>query len=371
MSDFLIVGGGVLGLLTARELLAGGAGVTLVEQDRCGQQASWAGGGIVSPLYPWRYSEAVTALASWAQGYYPGLAASLLEECGIDSELQECGLLMLQAEEEDQALAWARQSGRPMKPVDSAFIYDRAGMLADGFDRALWMPTVANVRNPRLVQALVTGLARHPGMRLLENTRVTKLETSGDRITEALIHGRQGTERLTAERFIITAGAWSSAAVSALGIDLPVRPVRGQMLLYRPAGQLLDCIVLYRGRYLIPRRDGHILVGSTLEESGFDDSVTPQARESLRRSAVSMLPCLADHPVKRQWAGLRPGAPRGIPYIGQLGGYGNLYINAGHYRNGLVLAPASARLLADIVLGRPPIVDPSPYAPANRLKPGF
>src|SRR5690606_39288778 len=108
MNDFLVIGGGVIGLLTARELAHAGASVTIVEQGLCCKEASWAGGGIVSPLYPWRYSAPVTALASAAQRAYPALCASLLDETGIDAELEQTGLLMLDAADEKEAFAWAR-----------------------------------------------------------------------------------------------------------------------------------------------------------------------------------------------------------------------------------------------------------------------
>jgi glycine oxidase len=119
--------------------------------------------------------------------------------------------------------------------------------------------------------------------------------------------------------------------------------------------------VLMDGRYVIPRNDGRILAGSTLEEAGYDKTTTAEARESLYDSALRIIPALAECPVEHHWAGLRPGSPDGIPFIGAVPGIGGLHVNAGHYRNGLVLAPASTRLLVDQLLGRTPIVDPEPY----------
>jgi glycine oxidase len=144
---------------------------------------------------------------------------------------------------------------------------------------------------------------------------------------------------------------------------LPVEPVKGQMILLRPESRLVNSIVLSAGRYLIPRRDGHLLVGSTLEYSHFDKATTEEALQSLLESALSLVPGLRSSPVLRQWAGLRPGAPNGIPYIGRVAPFSNLSINAGQYRNGLVLAPASATLLTDILTGSPEEIDPRPYSP--------
>ena len=372
MSEFLIVGGGVIGLLVARELAAAGAKVMLVEQGSCCRESSWAGGGIVSPLYPWRYSPAVTALASHAQQAYPRLAAHLLDETGIDPELEHSGLLMLDAKDEEEALLWAATNCKALYPVEPAFIYDREAALAAGFRKGLWMPDIANIRNPRLGRALQSSLQSNPLVQIREQTQVLALQTNTDRgrgarrVTHVSVVREGVVERLCAEHVIITAGAWSGGLLATLNVTLPVVPVKGQMLLFRPPRRLLDTIVLTDGRYLIPRRDNHLLVGSTLEHTAFDKSTTEEALHGLRRSAEALLPELAECRVERQWAGLRPGAPDGVPFIGRVPGIDNAYVNAGQYRNGLVLAPASAQLLVDIVLRREPCVDPNPYDPVSR-----
>ncbi len=372
MSEFVIIGGGVIGLLVARELAAAGAEVTLVEQGGCCRESSWAGGGIVSPLYPWRYSPAVTALASHAQQAYPQLVMQLLDETGIDPEFERTGLLMLDARDEQEALQWAATNGKALHAVGPSFIYDREAGLAPGFGRGLWMPDIANIRNPRLGQALLSSLRRNPLTRIREHTRVLSLHASttstsgGQRVSHVEVLCEGMVEQICAEQVIITAGAWSGGLLETLDVSLPVVPVKGQMLLFRPPRRLIDTIVLTDGRYLIPRRDNYLLMGSTLEHTAFDKSTTDEALQSLRRSAEALLPALAECRVERQWAGLRPGAPDGVPFIGRVPGIDNVYVNAGQYRNGLVLAPASAQLLADIVLGRSPSVDPGPYDPILR-----
>ncbi len=357
MSDFVVIGGGVIGLMLARQLLQGGARVTVLEAGQCGREASWAGGGIVSPLYPWRYSPAVTALASQAQRLFPALCSELLAETGIDPEHQQTGLLMLDAPDAGDALAWAQQQGVPMVRQEADQLASREPQLAVGFASGLWMPQVANVRNPRLLQALLASLRQHPHCRLREFAPVLAV---GDGHAD-LAAG----ERVTAGQVVVCSGAWSGELLAASGVALPVLPVLGQMLLYRLSPGWLTTMVLHEGRYAIPRRDGHVLVGSTLEQRGFDKTITDEARGALQAAAEAMLPGLRGVAPLRQWAGLRPGAPEGVPFMGRVPGHERLWVCAGHFRNGLVLSPASAQLLADMLLGRTPAIDPAPYRPVK------
>jgi glycine oxidase len=171
-------------------------------------------------------------------------------------------------------------------------------------------------------------------------------------------------QRHTGDVFVVCGGAWSGRLLGqAHGADksAPVWPVRGQMLLYRLEPGELPVIVLAEGRYVIPRKDGHVLCGSTQENAGFDKSTTQEALSSLAASAPRLWPALAGRQPVAHWAGLRPAAPEGIPFIGRVPGWENLWLNAGQFRNGVVLAPASASLLRSQMQGKPPCVDPRPY----------
>lgn len=365
MTKAVVIGGGVAGLLSAFNL-AGGSDLEIVileAGEQVGQESSWAGGGIVSPLYPWRYSPAVTALAHWSQDFYPRLAEQLLGQTQIDPEVYVTGLYWLDLDDEVEALAWAQREGRALQSVDIASVQRAVPALAAGFGRALQMADVANVRNPRLVKALRAALQQMPNVTVHEQCAVSGFIRDGGRITG--VQTAQGD--MHADQVVLAAGAWSGELMKTLGVDLPVVPVKGQMILYKCAEDFLPAMVLAKGRYAIPRRDGHILIGSTLEHAAFDKTTTEEALASLKASAVGLLPALADAEVVGHWAGLRPGSPEGIPYIGSVPGHEGLWLNCGHYRNGLVLAPASCQLLADLMLGREPIVDPAPYAPAGRL----
>lgn len=359
----IVVGAGCIGLLTALSLASAGIDVAVLESRATGRESSWAGGGIVSPLYPWRYSPAVTALAHWSQDFYPRLGEQLLAQTKIDPEVYVTGLYWLDLDDEADALSWARREERPLQCVDVASVERAVPALAKSFERSVHMADVANVRNPRLVKALRAALQQMPNVTLHEHCAVSGFIRDAGRI--AGVHTAQGD--MYADQVVLAAGAWSGELMATLGIELPVVPVKGQMILYKCAEDFLPAIVLAKGRYAIPRRDGHVLIGSTLEHAGFDKTPTDEALTSLKASAIELLPALADAEVVGHWAGLRPGSPEGIPFIGPVQGHDGLWLNCGHYRNGLVLAPASCQLLADLMLGREPIVDPAPYAPAGRL----
>jgi glycine oxidase len=363
LTDVVVVGAGAIGMLTGLMLAQQGLSVTLLDKAQVGGESSWAGGGIVSPLYPWRYSSAVTALAHWSQDFYPGLGERLLALTGLDPEVFVTGLYWLDLDDEAEALAWASQQGRPLASVSMSAVYDAVPVLGSGYEHAVHMSGVANVRNPRLVKALRAALVQMPNVTVHEQAAVSGFVRDGERVVG--VQTAQGEVR--AERVVLTAGAWSGELLATLGLELPVEPVKGQMILFKCAADFLPSMVLAKGRYAIPRKDGHILVGSTLEHCGFDKTPTDEALASLKASAIELLPALADAEVVGHWAGLRPGSPDGVPFIGPVPGHEGLWLNCGHYRNGLVLAPASCQLLSNLMLCQAPIIDPAPYAPQGRL----
>ncbi|MBD3671011.1 MAG: glycine oxidase ThiO [Gammaproteobacteria bacterium] len=355
-TEIVVVGGGIMGLLSARELALGGARVTLVERGECGRESSWAGGGIVSPLYPWRYREPIHTLARWSQAHYPALVEQLERESGINAEWQPSGMLMLDVKDRTEALAWADAHDQAMQQLEAAQLPSVEPALASG-RHGLWMPDIGQVRNPRLVRAARQALAGH-GIELREHTEVEGLIAERGQLRG--IHTSQGD--IYAQHVVVAGGAWSGRLLQDLGLTIDIRPVKGQMILYRTQPGTIQRIVLKDGKYVIPRRDGHVLAGSTMENTDFDKTTTEQAQHELRQAAEALFPVLADAPLVKHWAGLRPGSPEGIPYIGEYPTLRGLFVNAGHFRNGVVMGPASARLLADLVLERKTIVDSAPYA---------
>jgi len=356
-TDCVVVGGGLIGLMSALELHRAGFSVVVVERGQIGAESSWAGGGILSPLYPWRYDPAVTTLAAWSQAVYPTLCATLSEETGIDPEWSASGLLILGASEQTDATEWALRHDVPCEILDGQQSHRMVPGLGATDGNALWFRDIAQVRNPRLLHALRASL-RTAGVGLHENAEVRGIDVRGGRVEGVTTTATE----IRAGNVIVAAGAWSGQLLRAFNAAEGIVPVRGQMILFRAAPDLLSPIVLYRDHYLVPRRDGRILVGSTVEYVGFDKSTTEVAMECLRQAAFELLPSLDGFPIEKQWAGLRPGSPRGVPSIGPVPGCEGLYVNAGQFRNGVTLAPGSGRLVVDLITGRAPIVDPAPYA---------
>ena len=368
-SDVIVIGGGIAGLATARELLRLGATVTLLERNYCGQEASWAGAGILSPLLPWDYSDAVTQLAQLSSRLFPQFVAALQAETGIDPEYQVSGMLVPdspssyekpQATPEENARTrlaelWCTRHDVRIRRVRS---HDIAPILARD-EAALWLPEVCQVRNPRLLQALVSATARS-GADIVEHAEVTGWKIEQGRVQS--ISTSRG-ERYSAANYIVTAGAWSRQLLAEHALKLDVWPVRGEILLFKAPPGLLGTMVLQEqdNFYLIPRRDGHILAGSTLEETGFDKRVTAQARKVLLERAHALVPALSEETLAGHWAGLRPGSPHNIPIIDRHPVISNLYLNSGHYRYGVTMAPGSAQLISNIILNKPQPLDVTPY----------
>lgn len=341
ISKYLIIGAGVAGLATAQNLLLQGATVTIVERGAIGRESSWAGGGILSPLCPWDYADEVTRLTSLGAALFPQWAAGLHAATGMDPEYDVSGMLVLPPFDRSLARQWC----------------DKLGFRLEEKEEALLLPDVAQVRNPRLVQALRKHVEMLGG-RIVEHCEVRGIATEGERVRSL----STSCGEFSADRYIVSAGAWSRQVLGRYALQLDIRPVRGQMLLFKFKAPPLRHIVLQDGMYLIPRRDGHLLVGSTLEDVGFDKSTTVEARDSLRQRAQMLLPALREMPLVQHWSGLRPASPRNIPTIGRHPKLENLYLNSGHFRYGVTMAPASAAILMNELNGVEQPFDVSPYA---------
>jgi glycine oxidase len=356
--DVIVVGAGVVGLLTARELARAGFSVTVVERGLTGREASRAAAGILSTLFPWRSPKPLALLSRWSQSSYAMLADDVRRASGIDPEWTPSGLLCFDLQERDAAQAWAQTTGRAIDFLEAHEVRRQEPALADHARPAIFLPGIAHLHISRFLRALREAMLNE-GIPIKEETAVLGLVEKGGRIQGV----RTDNGELHAEHVVIAAGAWSNGLAETLGIRIPVEPVRGQMIQFRGPPGLLGRVLCEGEHYLLARRGGEILVGSTREHVGFDKDITAEAREELTKVAQDLLPVLKGAAPSRQWSGIRPGSPEGVPYIGAHPKFAGLWFNTGHYANGVTLAPGSARLLSDLMAERTPILDPLPYRP--------
>ena len=341
-SDFLVIGAGAIGLACAQALCQRGAKVTIVERGRCAEEASWAGGGILSPLCPWDYPDAVTRLAGRGAALFPAWLRELHQATGVDPEYEVCGMRILPPFDRQAAEKWCAMHN--------------VRLVADASSEVLLLPDVGQVRNPRMLRALRSRVESLGG-RIVERCAVREIVADAARVRKL----ETECGEFSADAFIVAAGAWSKQVLGQHALHLDITPVRGQMLLFKFETPPVRQIILQKDLYLVPRRDGHLLVGSTLEHAGFDKSTTAAAREDLSRRAAAILPQLHGMAPVRQWAGLRPGSPGNIPTIGRHPRLENLYINSGHFRYGVTMAPASVEILMNELEGVPQPFDVAPY----------
>lgn len=352
MTDVVIVGGGVIGLSIAYELAGQGVAVRVLEQGHVGQEASWAGAGILPPGNLERATSPEARLRAHSHSLWPEWTKSLCESTGIDNGYRNCGGLEIQPQANapqldcniqawrDEGLIVEQLTKRQLAEVESA---------VDCHDVvAAHLPELCQVRNPRHLKALQSACATR-GVDIIEGEPVMDFNRDGERITSV----RTPRTTYTAGRFCIASGAWSRQLLMQAGYDTPLEPVRGQIVLLNAQPLPFRHVIQSGPRYLVPRPDGRILIGSTEEHVGFDKRNTAAAVAELIDFAVSLVPSLSEATYERSWAGLRPCTPDGLPYLGQVPETRNLFVAAGHFRAGLQLSPATAVLMRQVLLEQP------------------
>lgn len=340
-----IVGAGIVGQLSAFFLLERGVSSISIYETGSRPPASWAGGGILSPLFPWRYSVFMNQLCDRAVPLYKSICARL-QSLGYlpDGALHLSGMWMeVQEDEVEIASAWAASS--LLQTCEEERLI--GGKSCHGF----WFNDLGSIRNPWFLKALRSYLI-DKGVVFVSQKVISWSERGGC----AALHLESGTAKRFG-RLIFACGAW----VNELVEFAPVFPVKGEILLYRLGSQAPSHIVLAKEGYVIPRKNGDTLVGSTTRPG--DDSTWPtvSGRWQLEKVAKLLLPGLDSAP-DCHWAGVRPGTGRDYPYIGKVPNTVNVFLAAGHFRNGLVSAPVTAELIAQLVCGEHSSVGLAPYS---------
>ncbi len=351
-TDVVVVGGGVIGCACAHALAAEGLRVVLLEREGLASQASGAAAGMLLPVGE---AEAAGPLLHWglrALAAYPAWAEELRARSGIDPEWVESGALHLALREEEAPALAARAGALPgveVEWLDAASARAAQPGLASELCGALWSPREAHVRSPLLARALA-GAASRLGAAVEIGARVTGWLRAGDRVIG--VRGSGGD--LSAGSVVLCAGAWAGEAARWLDppLQLPVEPLRGQIASLESPRPALGSIVVHGARYLVPKRDGSLVVGATEERAGFDRRVTASGLASLLRAAARLVPALGDASFHAVWSGLRPVTPDRLPLVGPLRSRPGLHVAVGHGRNGVLLAPVTAALVRDAVLGK-------------------
>lgn len=326
-------------MATARELAMRGLSVSLFDKGKLGMESSWAAGGILSPMRPWSEHPFSAELSSQGKSCYADFVEALKEQTGIDPEYYRCGLLMINQDDVEQTRQWADKN----KVIITENYKDYPTNMRIPAN-SIFLPEIAQVRVPGLLKALHASLLKL-GVTIFENTAITGLQLDKRRCKSVQL----GSEKYYADTFIISAGVWSEQILGSNNCGIKIKPVMGQILCVKFAEQQLETMVLDGGHYFIPRKDGHVLIGSTMEHAGFDKAITQKARNGMMEWACTLWPDIARAEFIKHWSGLRPATDNGKPYLGQLEDYENVYINAGHFRKGILQAPVCARRIAEMV----------------------
>ncbi len=362
MPDVIVIGGGVIGLLSAWRLAQAGWAVTLFDKGQPGAESSSAALGVLAPQAgPSRYSPEWLALAHASLALFSALADELRDATGLDIELRDEGLLYSALDDEqwrelrDEAQTQtAADVPVTLLSTDDARELEPALHHAPELRGALHFTAAKQVENVRLCSALALACEK-VGVTIHAGSEVTRLLHEDERVTGVWANG----EKYAAAQVVVANGSWANTLTG-----LPVRPAKGQALALAAPFSLTH-ILDSAGIYIVPRRDGRLLVGATVEDAGFDKRPTAEGMRHLLTHAIRFLPALKEATVLSHWAGLRPRSPDDLPLLGPLPGHAGLMVATGHFRNGILLAPITARLVSEWVSGQASSVDARAFEPAR------
>ena len=352
MTEVLIIGGGVIGLSIARQLHKKGISkITILERGTIGAEASHAAAGMLAPNAETDKLDDFFYLCHDSNKLYPKFAQELFEETDIDIELERSGTLYAAFADADvveirRRFDWQKSAGLAVEYLNTESARKLEAFISPDVREALFFPNDWQVENRKLLAALQKYAALNQ-IEIIENAEVTKLLSENEKI----IGAETKQKVFTAETIVLATGAWTSF-IKADGFSMPkVKPMRGQMIAFQTAKRLFQRVIYSPRGYLVPRLDGRILVGATVEDVGFDKRTTNAGINFLRENALEIAPSLVNLDIAEKWAGLRPFAADGLPVLGAFPEVENLFIATAHYRNGILLAPLTAEIMADAIVG--------------------
>jgi glycine oxidase len=362
--DVAIVGGGIIGATIALELARDKLTAVVLDRQQPGREASWAAAGMLSPAPDSPRDAPLVPLLRRSLQMYPEFVATVEEESGKPTGYARNGALQTFGgpngeADRDAEIAEHRRLGLSAEPIALETAREWEPSIGSSAAAASWLPDEATIE-PRLLMDVVLSAARSHGVEIRSDCEVTGLLRVGGRCTGLMAH-----ERIAAGNVVLAAGCYSGRLLEASGFAgsyAPTRPVRGQMLCLRSNDVRLRRVVRSHRTYLVPRPDGRIVAGSTLEEAGFRKQVTPAGMKHILEGALELCPALGSAEVLETWSGLRPGTSDDLPIIGTTEMEG-LLIATGHYRNGILLAPVTARLIRNFLMRSHTDFDSQAFSP--------
>ena len=354
-ADVVVIGGGVIGLTIVRALALRGAGdVCLIERASLGHEASFAAAGMLAPQAEANSLDDLFKLATRSRDLYADFAASLHEETGIDIEFDTTGTLYVALTYNDlidieKRYAWQTAAGLSVELLTRSQTQKLEPCISPGVLAALRFPLDVQVENRRLLSALANSVSKL-NVSMFTGTSAESVKIEKDRITG--VQTSRGF--INCQSVVVAAGTWSSFVKFAPPSQKPapaIEPVRGQMISFDARPQLTRHVIYSPRGYIVPRRDGRLLAGSTSERAGFAKQVTAGGISSILKNAQEISPSVSALPIVDTWAGLRPRAPDNLPVLGPCDEIGGLFYATGHYRNGILLAPVTGELIAEAVVG--------------------
>ena len=366
-ADVIIIGGGIIGCAIAYDLAKRGVKPLVIDKAHTvGTEASWAGAGILTSHASTHEPYPTLCRASLA--LYPSLADELRTETQIDIEFIQSGTLSVFFNSTEAAgligLADRRvKRGFSTEVLTAEQAWELEPALSKSIAGAVLFPEDAQVRNPKMVTALAKGAAKH-GAEFQVGNPVTDFvrasENGGNRVIGVLVNG----ETLYADTFVIAAGCWAGALTAQLDVPIQIEPAKGQIVLVEAMPPPFQHIVDGLGIYVVPRADGKILLGATVEFVGYDKTATVDGAKQMIDAGIAIAPKLADSTFVQTWAGLRPYVKKG-PLLGYLPGYDNVVLASGHFKNGILLAPITGRLIGELLTTGKPSLSLEPFQPTG------
>lgn len=366
--DLAVVGGGVIGLSVAYHAARRGAKVTLLEAGGLGNGASGAAAGMLNAQAESAEPGPFLELQLKGRDAHRVLAPALYEETGLDPEYVWAGTLRVARsvgfeERLTAAYRWQRELGLPAQWLEAGSARELEPALAPDARAALYLPEEGQVNPGRLVRALALAASRR-GAELREETRVTSLRVERDRVTG--VETARGV--VPACSVVLAGGSESAGLLSGVGLELPVRPVKGEILTIHAAPPPVSSNVWDQGCYLVPKRDGRVVIGATERPGEWDRRPTLSGVADLSEAARGLLPALSAAPVADLWGGLRPSTPSGQPVLGTIEAFEGMLLATGHHRNGILLSAVTGDAISAMALGEDPPLDLTPFGYEQHLQ---